>query len=73
MRMALAVLLNSLLIENRPSPFARIKSRSTQIRMSKSFTLSITRSVPAWSRVMYICPVNLMNGPDSMSVRFSTE
>ena len=103
MRMALAVLLNSLLIlsvptplmakretvkvtikgadlkrpiarsENRPSPFAGIRSRSTQTQMTKSFTWSITRSVPAQSRVMYICPADPMNGPDSMCVRFGAE
>jgi hypothetical protein len=59
--------------ENRPSRFAGIKSRSTQIQKIKSFTWSTTRSVPARSRVMYICPANPMNGPDSMCVRSSTE
>ena len=59
---------------NHPSLFAGIKSRSTQqIRMTESFTWSITRSVPARNRVTYICPAIPMDGPDSMCVRFTTE
>jgi hypothetical protein len=59
---------------NHPSLFAGIKSRSTQqIRMTESFTWSITRSVPARNRVTYICPAIPMNGPDSMCVRFTAE
>jgi hypothetical protein len=58
---------------NHPSLFAGIKSPSTQqIRMTESFTWSITRSVPARNRVTYICPAIPMNGPDSMCVRFTT-
>jgi len=45
----------------------------TETHMTKSFMWSITRAVSALSRVMSICPANLMNGPDSMRGRFSTE
>jgi hypothetical protein len=48
--------------EKRPTRFAGIKSRFTLVlpQMSGSCTWSITRSVSAMSRVMYICRANPM-------------